>query len=173
MARRHEDRRPLPRRPGWRDIPDEFWALAEPLLPRKKRSKKGGRPPNDQRQVLNGILYVLRTGCQWKMSPREYGSGSTLHEYFQRWTRKGVFRKLWRRAAAEYDRLKGLDWDWQAIDSVSVQAPVKGGISQGKTRPTGRSSARSGITMLRPGASRWQRYCRGRTVMTRRWSSRF
>ena len=94
-------------------------------------------PARNPRTVFNGILYVLRTGCQWKMVPREYGSGSTLHAYFQAWGKKGFFRKLWERAAQEYDRLKGLDWEWQAMDSFTVQAPVKGGISQGKTPPIG------------------------------------
>ena len=149
MARRRENRRPLPRKPGWREIPDEFWALAEPLLRRKKRRTNRGRPRSDPRNVLNGILYVLRTGCQWKMVPRQYGSGSTLHEYFQSWTRKGVLRRLWRRSGEEYDRLKGLDWEWQAIDSVTGQAPAKGGITEGKTPPTGASPARSGITTSR------------------------
>ncbi len=74
--------------PGWR-VPDELWKRAEPLLPRYRRSKRGGRPRTAQRRVLDGILYVLRTGCQWKAAPREFGSASTLHQYFQEWTEKG------------------------------------------------------------------------------------
>ena len=91
MARNSKSRKPLPRKPGWRDVPDEFWAKVEPLLPKHVRSPKGGRPPTPHRTIFNGILYVLRTGCQWKMLPREYGSGSAAHEHFQKWTRGGDF----------------------------------------------------------------------------------
>ena len=60
-------------------FPDELWQRMQPLLPRYQKSKKGGRPRVDLRVVANGIFYVLRTGCQWKAAPCEYGSGSTLH----------------------------------------------------------------------------------------------
>jgi putative transposase len=125
--RRKEDRRPLPRKPGWRDVSDEFWKKVEPLIPKPKpRTKKGGRPPAERRKLLDGMLYVLRTGCQWKMLPREYYAGSTTHKYFQRWTRRGVFRKMWRLCLQEYDELKGVEWRWQILDSQTVQSPVKG-----------------------------------------------
>jgi transposase len=129
MPRRKKDRSPLPRRSGWRDLPDALWAQVAPLIPPDPRSPKGGRPPTDHRKILNGLLYVLRTGCQWKMMPCEYGSSSTAHEHFQVWVRRGVFAELWRRCLMEYDELKGIDWQWQAVDSVTVAAPVKGGTA--------------------------------------------
>lgn len=135
MARRQEDRRPQPRRRGWRDVPDAFWERVQPLLP-PPRPKRRGRKPLDQRRVLNGMLYVLRTGCQWKMLPREYGSGSSCHRYFQAWVQAGVFRKLWRVCLAEYDDLRGVAWRWQSLDSVTIQAPVKGAVNGGS--PSGR-----------------------------------
>jgi putative transposase len=125
--RRKEDRRPLPRRPGWRDISEEFWKIVERLIPKPKpRTKKGGRPPAERRKLLDGMLYVLRTGCQWKMLPREYYAGSTTHRYFQRWARRGVFRKMWKLCLKEYEELKGVEWRWQILDSQTVQSPVKG-----------------------------------------------
>jgi transposase len=69
------------------------------------------------------------------MLPREYGSGSAAHEHFQKWTKAGIFSKLWRLCLLEYDGRKGIDWKWQSLDSVTVSAPVKGGIKQAKTRP--------------------------------------
>jgi transposase len=78
---------------GWR-IPDELWTRMEPLLPKARRSRQGGRPPLNARQVMDGIFYVLRTGCQWKAVPKGFGSGSSLHRYFQRWAKRGVFRNL-------------------------------------------------------------------------------
>lgn len=78
---------------AWR-VPDELWQRVEPLLSKRRRSRKGGRPPLSYRQVLGGIFYVLRTGCQWKAAPAEFGSGSSLHRYFQDWVRRGVFKML-------------------------------------------------------------------------------
>jgi transposase len=129
MARRKEDRQPLPRKPGWRDVPDEFWTVVEPLVPADPVSRKGGRPTLPHRTILNGILYVLRTGCQWKMMPREYGSGTAAHAHFQTWVKKGIFGRLWKICLKEYDELKGIDWVWQVVDSATVSAPVKGAIA--------------------------------------------
>jgi transposase len=78
------------------------------------------------RQVADGIFYVLRTGCQWKAAPREFGSGSALHSYFQEWTELGVFRKLWKAALLEYDELKGVEWDWQSMDGAMTKSPLGG-----------------------------------------------
>ncbi len=68
----------------WR-VPDDLWAEVEPLLPPPKPRKKLGRPRVPDRLVLDGILYVLRTGCQWKAVPKEFGSGSTCHLRFSEW----------------------------------------------------------------------------------------
>jgi len=75
---------------------------------------------------MDGIFYVLRTGCQWKAAPREFGSGSSLHRYFQQLVAAGVFEKLWTLALEEYDTLKGIQWDWQCIDGAMSKAPLGG-----------------------------------------------
>ena len=77
----------------WR-ISDEVWARIKPLLPNYPVSARGGRPRLDLRRVMDGICYVLRTGCQWKALPAEFGSGSAVHAYFQEWTRVGVFHQV-------------------------------------------------------------------------------
>lgn len=110
----------------WR-IPDALWERIEPLLPKYPKSPKGGRPRANLRAVLDGIFYVLRTGCQWKAAPPEFGSGSALHHYFQEWTAKGIFRDLWRVALYEYDELKGIQWEWQSLDGTMTKAPLGGG----------------------------------------------
>jgi putative transposase len=131
--------------PAWQ-LSDSFWERINPLLPKpksrlrgrgKQRKHVGGRPPADQRLVMAGILYVLRTGCQWNATPREYGSGKTLHRYFQLWTRAGVFKRMWRAGLAEYDEVKGLEWKWQAADGAMTKAPL-GGEATGKN-PTDRA----------------------------------
>jgi transposase len=107
-------------------IPDALWDRIDLLLPIYKRSRKGGRPRLPLRNVVNGILYVLRTGCQWKAMPRQFGSGSAIHAYFQEWVKLGVFEELWRFALEEYDDLKGIDWKWQSLDGAMNKSPLGG-----------------------------------------------
>jgi transposase len=78
---------------GWR-IPDELWLRLELHLPKRRRSRKGGRPPLEYRKVMDGIFYVLRTGCQWNAVPKGFGSSSSLHRYFQKWVKRGLFKDL-------------------------------------------------------------------------------
>ena len=141
--RRRENRQPQKRQPGWRDVPEAFWDILSPLIPDHPIGPKGGRRPRLHRVVFNGVLYVLRTGCQWKMMPREYSSGSSAHRHFQAWVRSGVFHELWRLCLQEYDDLKGIDWQWQTVDSATVSAPVKGGIASARTPRTGPNWARN------------------------------
>jgi len=76
--------------------------------------------------VIDGILYVLRTGCQWKMLPKEYGSGSTCHRRFQEWNRLDAFKKGWIRILKIYDDCIGINWTWQSIDSIYIKSPLGG-----------------------------------------------
>lgn len=78
----------------------------------------------EARKVFEGIIYVLRTGCQWKALPKEYGSASSVHKYFQEWKRTGVFKKMWTIGLAEYDEMEGIAWSWQSIDGSTVKAPL-------------------------------------------------
>ena len=109
-----------------RRIPDELWDEIKVMLPTEKPNNTTGRPIVPFRKVVDGILYVLRTGCQWKMLPKEFGSGSTCHRRFQEWTVSKVFQKLWVRLLEVYDDIKGIRWMWQSLDSVSVKAPLGG-----------------------------------------------
>jgi transposase len=68
----------------WR-VSDEMWQQIQPVIPSRPAKKKLGRPRVEDRLVLDGILYVLRTGCQWKHVPKEFSSGSTVHGRFCEW----------------------------------------------------------------------------------------
>jgi len=96
------------------------------LLPEEKRNNTIGRPAVPFRKIMNGILYILRTGCQWKMLPKEYGSGSTCHRRFQQWVQLGIFKKIWVRLLKEYDSKKGIKLTWQSLDSISIKSPLGG-----------------------------------------------
>ena len=78
-------------------VNDELWAAIAPLLPPRAPHPKGGRPWADDRAALCGILYVLRTGIQWRMLPAELGcsSGVTCWRRLRDWARAGVWRRLW------------------------------------------------------------------------------
>jgi putative transposase len=120
----------------WRVLED-LWVKIDPLLPPEKPRRTPGRPALRQRRVLNGILYVLRTGCQWKSLPKEwFGASSSLHAYFQAWQRLGIWGRILALLLRYYDQVKGIQWRWQALDSKSVAAPL-GGEQTGKN-PTDR-----------------------------------
>ncbi len=106
-------------------IPNDLWEEFKLVLP-EKPARTVGRLAVPFRKVLNGILYVLRTGCQWKKVPKEFGSGSTWHARFQEWVSIGVFEKLWKRLLEIYDELKGIGWNWKSMDSVTMKAPLGG-----------------------------------------------
>ena len=77
------------------DVSDDQWALLQSLLPQCTwQPGRRGRPPCDVRQVLNGILYLNKTGCQWRMIPQDFGNWSTIYGYFKRWRRDGVWASL-------------------------------------------------------------------------------
>ena len=77
-----------------------------------------------KRQVLEGIFYVLRTGCQWKAVPKEYGAGSSIHKYFQEWAAEGFFERMWTKGLERYDELEGIGWEWQSLDGCMVKTPL-------------------------------------------------
>lgn len=121
-------------------IPDPLWAKLKLLIPPEPPKPRGGRPRVDDRAVLSGIIYRVRTGCQWRALPREFGSGQTCHRRFQEWERQGVFQKLFVCMLHYYDHRRGIQWQWGALDSVIVKAP-KGGTSRDRTQRTERSAA--------------------------------
>jgi transposase len=116
-----------PRKHTITKIPDELWDKIVTVLPREKPENAVGRPIVPFRKVMDGVMYVLRTGCQWKMLPREYGSGSTCHRRFQKWVELDVFKKMWIRLLKAYDDKKGIKRAWQSLDSISIKSPLGGG----------------------------------------------
>ena len=122
-------------------VKDEIPAVKGRDPQRKYQNRPGqGRKRLDSRKVLSGIFYVLRTGCQWKAVPAEFGSGSSLHRYFQEWEKAGFFRKIWAIALEEYDDLKGIGWEWQSVDGSMVKAP----LAQSATGPNPTDRGKNG-----------------------------
>jgi putative transposase len=122
---------------GWR-IPDVLWERLEPLLPPPKPHPLGCHNPRvPDRKAMDAIFFVLRTGCQWAaLGATGICSKSAAHRRFQEWVEAGVFLQLWAQGLEEYDQLKGLDWEWLAMDGAMTKAPL-GGEKTGKN-PTDR-----------------------------------
>ena len=115
------------------EVTDELWKRVAALVPVRERPsdhaytrKAGaGRKPKDPRLVFEAIVYVLRTGCQWKALPAErYGSASAIHARFLQWEKEGFFETLWKAGLAEYDDFEGIAWRWQSIDGAMMKAPL-------------------------------------------------
>ena len=108
-----------------RFINDDRWKKLEPLLPKPKASRKGGRPASDNREVLEGILWILRTGARWQDLPDRYPSASTCWRRLRLWEEQGVWLDVWRQFLALLDEVQMLDWQEAFIDGSF--APAKRG----------------------------------------------
>lgn len=139
--RRKQQRRAKGRRkPNRYRISDELWKKLEPLIPPRvnPHPRGGGRKPKPDRQVMDGIFFVLRTGCQWKaLDETRICSGSVAHARFQKWVQAGVFLKFWQAGLQEYDECKGIDWDWQSMDGAMTKAPLGGGKNRAQSHRPG------------------------------------
>src|SRR3954467_2905582 len=111
----------------WR-IPDALWERIETLLPPRPAHPLGCHNPRvADRRAMDGIFFVLRTGCQWNaLNATGICSSSSAHRRFQEWTSAGVFVTLWATGLQEYDALVGLDWSWVAMDGAMTKAPLGG-----------------------------------------------
>ncbi len=108
-------------------MPEDLWSRLAPLLGPEKAPGTPGRPAVAFRVIFDALLYVLRTGCQWRAIPRhEYAPGSTVHGRFRQWVKAGVFEKAWKVLLAYYDQEVGIAWKWQALDGVITKAPLGG-----------------------------------------------
>jgi len=107
--------------------PDDLWSLLAPLLGPEKAPGTPGRPAVPYRRIFDGIIYVLRTGCQWRALPRaEFAPKSTVWGRFQQWVEAGVFQQAWALVLNYYDLEHGIVWKWQARDGVITKAPLGG-----------------------------------------------
>ena len=119
------------------ELTDKQWGRLEPVILQSVPKKDSrGRKPRDPREVLNGILWILRTGAPWKDLPERYPPYQTCHRRFQEWSRRGVFRRIIEELAADLQERGGIDIREAFIDGSFVPA------KKGAVRSVGQSAAK-------------------------------
>lgn len=139
-------------------LDEELWGLIEPLLPppKRRRRRHPGRKPLEPRQVLTGIVFVLKTGIPWEFLPQELGCGSgmTCWRRVRDWQRVGVWKKVHAVLLATLRGADTLDWSRAVVDSASVRA-LGGGKKLARTRRIEGSGGASITSLRRRKGSRW------------------
>lgn len=103
-----------------RDVTDEQWERLRPLLPPHKARR--GRPPKDHRPIVNGMLWLLRTGAPWRDLPESYGPWQTVATRFYRWRRAGIWDQVLAQVQEEADAKGDLDWSLHHVDGTIIRA---------------------------------------------------
>ena len=109
------------------ELTDGRWEKIKPLLPDPKRSRKGGRPPANNRACLEGLLWVVRSGARWKDLPDDFPSPSTCWRRLRDWEQAGLWLRIWRVFLGELDEKGQLDWSETFADGSF--APAKKGAT--------------------------------------------
>ena len=135
MARQKRKVRPLPT--IW-EVSDELWKIIQPILTQLDPPSWTGRDRIDQRAALNGIIYQMRSGCQWNRLPEKFGDDSSVHRTFQRWIRKGVLEAIWAKLVENCEELGGVDWQWHSADGAMGKARFGGTMSVQTPRIVGK-----------------------------------
>ena len=143
MRRRHE-------------VSDAEWARLEPLLP----ARRPGAPRKDDRLVVNGILWKLTTGVPWRDVPERYGPWQSVYTRFRRWTRAGVWDRIFAAVQRQADATGDLDWGVHFVDGTVIRAHqhaagAKGGMRRRKRwAAAGAASRRRSTSGRKAAASR-------------------
>src|ERR671910_765140 len=114
------------------DLTDVQWEWLRPLLPPQK--PRTGRPAKDHRTIINGILWVLRTGSPWRSLPERYGPWKTVVSRFYRWQKAGVWSQILASLQRQTDADGRLDWSLHFVDSTVVRAHQHAAGAKGGTR---------------------------------------
>ncbi len=128
-AKRKRKTKPSPKTkplPTIWEISDDLWKIIEPILLDFWPKKPTGRKVANWRKMVNGIIFRMRSGCQWDQLPSKFGPKSTVHDWFQRWSAGDVLERIWKALTEACDDLGGVDWEWQNADACLGKARFGG-----------------------------------------------
>ena len=126
------------------ELTDEQWALVQPVLP--PHTATTGRPPRDPRTMVNGVLWILRTGAPWRDLPERFGPWQTVYDHFRRWRENGAFDRILGALRIRLDAAGRIDWDLWRLDGSSVRA---------SRASAGADKKASGVTATSRRTTRW------------------
>jgi transposase len=122
-------------------LSDKAWAAISPHLPRGRP----GKPRVDDRRVISGILHVLKTGCRWRDTPREYGPATTIYNRYNRWSQRGLWQRLFAKMAASGPVPSELQLDASHVKAHRSAAGGKGGSGRRRSAVRGAAAPRTSI----------------------------
>ena len=133
-------------------LDDALWELIEPVLPPDVAQPKGGRPPLDNRRVLTGLIFVLKTGIPWEYLPQELGCGSgmTCWRRLRAWQQAGVWKRVHHILLNQLRVADQIDWSRAVVDSASVRA-VGGGAHRSQSDRSGHTGQQTSCNHRCPG----------------------
>ncbi len=126
------------------EVSEEEWAILDTVIP--KSTARTGRPARDRRTMLNGVMWILSTGAQWRDLPERFGPWETVYGTFAKWRASGVFDAIVKALHLRLDREGKLDWDLWCIDGTSVR---------GSRSAAGASKKAGRRTPTNPRITRW------------------
>lgn len=146
------------------ELTDDEWSQIEPLLP-PTHPGKPGHPWKDHRLVLNGILWILRSGAPWEDLPARYGSSSTCNDRLRRWQQDGTWDRILQAVQAKHDHEGNVVWIDCSIDGSSIRAHqhAAGARKQKKGSAAGRTEIYGSVVSTEPARSPRRRRSKGRT----------
>lgn len=142
------------------ELTDDQWRRLEPLLPKARR----GPQAQDRRRIVNGILWLDKTGAPWRDLPERYGPWRTVASQYYRWLHAGVWERVLAVLQAQGDQRGQVDWEWPHVDSSVIRAHqhaagarrVNGGPRSKRSDAAGAGSAPSSTCAPRAAASPWR-----------------
>jgi transposase len=136
------------------DLTDAQWERVQPLFPDRYHKGQAGRPWNDHRPLVNGILWHLHTGAPWADTPDRYGPWKTVYDRFNRWRQDGTWAKILDTLLRQLDRAGLIDRDLWCLDATVNRANVAAAGAKKKSRPVAAAGRAAGDAAARAGGSR-------------------
>jgi transposase len=139
------------------EVTDEEWEFLRPLIP--VRVATTGRPPCDPRLMLNGIMWVLKTGAPWRDLPERFGPHQTVYDYYRNWRNRGVYGRILEALHIRLDHNGQIDWDLWCIDGSNVRAARAAAGADKKVSNATKTSPKTTLWAARaadsPASSTW------------------